>query len=104
MHVFAPGPIPRLDILEAAGQSIPEGTNAAVRVVLPIGGSTNQNIKIQARNFTGIVPIHVVVTPDNAPSITYTNQINMSTGNPAQLTVNVVIPAGTASTINAWTR
>jgi hypothetical protein len=104
MHVFPPGPVPRLDILQAAGQNIPEGTNGQVRIVLPIGAATNQTVKVQARDFTGILPIHLVVTPDNAPSTTYTNQIDMTATNLALLTFNVQIPAGTASTINAWTR
>jgi hypothetical protein len=103
MQVFQ-NPIPRLDILEAAGQIIPEGTNAAVRVTLPLGTTTNQTVRVQARDFTGLVPINVVVTPNNGPSTKYPAQIDMSAGNPAEITVNVVIPVDTTCQIHAWTR
>lgn len=106
MYVFPPV-VPRLDIVEAAGQQIPEGTLGPVQVELPPGASTNQTVKLRARDFTGLVPINVVVTPEYGPSTTYTNQIDMST-NPAELLVNVVLPSSsttrTISRINAWTR
>jgi hypothetical protein len=103
MFVF-PAVQSRLDIIQAAGQSVPEGTPNPVQVQLPIGAPTNQTVVVQGRNFTGLVPIAVVVTPETGPSTTYSGQLDMSTGNPAQATFNVVIPSGNVSQIAAWTR
>jgi hypothetical protein len=103
MFVFPPV-VPRLDIVEAAGQSIPAGTPNAVNIELPAGSPTNQVVKLQARDFTGSVPIRVVVTPESGPSRNYDALIDMTSGNPAQASVNVIIPAGTISRLYAWTR
>ena len=102
MFVFFTPPT-RLDILQAAGQTIPEGTNGAVVVNLPAGSPTNQTVTVQARNFTNNVPISISVVPENRPSSNYLATITMTT-NPSQTTVNVVIPDGTISRISAWTR
>jgi hypothetical protein len=93
----------RLAIIEAAGQVIAEGASATVSVQLPRGASTNQLVKVQARNFTNDVAIRVVVTPDMGPSSRYDTNIVMS-ANPSSVTVPVVLPAGQISRINAWTR
>lgn len=103
MTVF-PSIIPRLDIIEAAGTIIPQGTNSDVNVTLPLGSPTNQTVRIQARDFQGIVPIIVVVTPENGPSTTYAAEINMGAGPVAETNVTVVIPPNTFTRINAWTR
>ena len=95
-------PLTRLDILQAAGQTIPEGTNSAVVINLPAGSPTNQTVTVQARNFTNNVPISISVVPENRPSSNYLATITMTT-NPSQITVNVVIPDGTISRISAWT-
>jgi hypothetical protein len=71
---------------------------------LPEGSPTNQIVKVQARDFTGLVPITVAVTPDAAPATRYDVEINMAAGNPATTNVNLVIPAGTSCRIYAWTR
>lgn len=75
-----------------------------VRVQLPEGALTNQVVTVQARDFIGVVPITVEVTPDSAPSIRYNTAIDMAGGNLAQTNVPVVIPAGTSCRIYAWTR
>jgi len=103
MHVF-PTNTSRLDIIEAAGTAISEGTPIPVPVQLPVGSPTNQVVKIQARDFTGIVPITVAVTPDAGPSTRYDTQIDMAGGNVASTDVTVNIPVGTTSRIYAWTR
>jgi hypothetical protein len=64
MIVF-PAVIPALDIIEVGGQAIATGTNNAVTIELAVGVSTNQTVRVQARNFTNDVPIRVVVTPEN---------------------------------------
>ena len=104
MFVFPPAPIARLDIIEAAGTAIPEGTGNLVQVDLPAGSSTSRTVRVQGRNFTGLVPITVIVIPENRPAIRYDAQINMSGGNPSEVTVNVTIPDGTISRIQTWTR
>jgi len=103
MVVFPPL-LPRLDIIEAAGQTIAEGTPSEIVVQLPAGASTNQTVTVQARNFTSNVPISVVVTPENAASANYNATIDLGSGDPPKVTVNVVIPAGMKSHIHAWTR
>jgi hypothetical protein len=102
MFVF-PSPNPRLDIVQAAGQTITEGTNNAVVINLPVGATNNQTVTVQARDFTNDVNIAVQVVPENRPSATYAATVTM-TNNPSQTTVNVVIPDGTISRIYSWTR
>lgn len=102
--VAFPAVIPRLDIIEAAGTIIPQGTNSDVNVTLPLGSPTNQTVRIQARDFQGIVPISVVVTPENGPSTTYAAEINMGAGPVAETNLTVAIPPNTVTRINAWTR
>ncbi len=104
MFVFPPAPIARLDIIEAAGTVIPEGTGSIVQVELPAGSSTSRTVRVQGRDFTGIVPITVIVIPENRPSTRYNAQIDMSGGNPSSVTVDVVIPDGTVSRVQTWTR
>ena len=103
MIVF-PSVIPRLDIVEAAGTSIPEGTSSEVVISLPLDSPTNQVVKVQARNFTNDVPIRVVVTPENAPSVSYDTVISQGSGNPPSTNVDVILSAGQIYHINTWTR
>jgi hypothetical protein len=105
MVVFPPNP-PRLDITQAAGNNIPVGTNSAVFFMLPQGSSTNQTVTVQASNFGKLVPIRVVLTPDNGPSVSFDAEIdNSANNNPASVTVPVVIPVvNTRVQVNAWTR
>ena len=103
MFVF-PNPLSRLSITSAAGQSIPEGTNAPVVVMLPFGSDTNQIVRVQARDFAGIVPINVVVTPQNGSRRVFPAEIDTTSGNPAFRDVNVTIPLNTEAVIHAWTR
>lgn len=102
MQVF-PDVIPRLDILEAAGQSIPERANSGVSIQLASGASANQTVRIQARDFINAVPIRVMVTPENGPSAAFDTNIVMTT-NPASVVVPVVIPPGGISRIHVWSR
>jgi hypothetical protein len=103
MIVFPAAPL-ALDIIEVAGQAIPAGTNNSVQIELSNGASTNQTVKVQARNFTNDVPIRVVVTPENGPSGSFDAVISQASGNPPSTNVNVVIPTGSICNINAWTR
>ena len=103
MFVFPAGN-PHLDIISAAGTPIVEGTNAPVIVFLPVGASTNQIVRVQARAFTNDVPIRVKITPENAPSATFDGVIQQSSGNPPFADVQVTLPVDTVCNVHAWTR
>ena len=103
MLVF-PTPLPRLDILEAAGTTIAEGSGPVV-VLLPFGSSPNRSIKIQARDFNSSVPITLVLTPDHGTPSTYTTKIdNTSALNPATTSIDVVLPINEQTTVNVYSK
>ena len=102
--IIFPAVMPALDIIAVGGQPIAQGTNSSVIVELAVGASTNQTVHVQARNFTNDVPISVVVTPQHGPSASFDAVILQSSGNPPSANVPVIIPAGSACQINAWTR
>jgi len=101
--VFPPNG-PKLDILQAAGRTIAEGSAAPVFVELPFGANTNQTVTVQARNFGAAVPIRVVLTPASGDPISYDTQIDNLATNPAQVTVPVGIPVNSVVAVHAWTR
>jgi hypothetical protein len=103
MTVFPPGN-PRLDILEAAGTTIPEGTNAPVLINLPFGSDTNRTVTVQARNFNEVVPIEVVLTPDTGPSTVVPANIDNAAVNPATVAVPVGFPVNTPVAVQVWRR
>ena len=100
MAVFPPV-VPKLALTQVAGQAIAGG--APVDVLLPFGSNPNQSITVRASDFTGTVPIDVVLVPVSGPSTTIPAQINMTT-NPAQTTVNVTFPVNNRTRVWAWTR
>ena len=104
MMLVFPSPLPRLDIIEAAGKAIPEGTSSAVTLILPFGADPNQNLKVQARSFKKLIPIQVVLTPDSGDPIVYTSQIDNSVTDPAFATVPVSVPANQRVTVSVWKR
>ena len=92
-----------LNIVEAAGQTIPVPATAGVQVNLPAGSSQNRQVKVAGSGFGANVPIRVVVTPENGASSSYDAEIPIVGGN-GQVTVDVVIPVGGVTQIHAWTR
>ena len=102
MIVFPPV-IPRLDITQAAGTTIPLNTNGPVTINLVAGANPTNTVTIRAQDFTNSVPIRVVLTPENGASISYDITLNM-TSNPAQTNVTVVFPIGVPTRVDAWTR
>lgn len=92
-----------LNIVEAAGQTIPVPATAGVQVNLPAGSSQNRQVKVAGSGFGANVPIRVVVTPENGASSSYDAEIPIVGGN-GQVTVDVVIPIGGVTQIHAWTR
>lgn len=104
LMVVSPNPVPRLDIIEAAGTTIPEGTASAVAIQLPTGSSTNRTVTVQARNFGYSVPITVALVPDSGPPLLYEATIDNAAANPATAVVNVGVPVNTVVHVNAWSR
>lgn len=56
------------------------------------------------RALTALVPLEVVVTPENGSRRFFPAQIDMSTGNPAEVTGLIQIYPDTINTIHAWSR
>ncbi len=102
MLVF-PSPLPRLDIIEAAGTAIPEGSGP-VTLNLPFGSSPNRSIRVQARDFNATVPVTLVLTPDHGTPLSYSGTINNAAANPAAITFNVVLPVNEQVTVNAYSK
>lgn len=103
MFVF-PTPLPRLDIVEASGTTIPLDTDAPVTIQLPFGSMTNRTVAVRAQDFVSTVPISVVVTPDQGFPVTYTNVIDNLSVNPATNVIDIVVPVNIPVRIHAWTR
>ncbi len=97
-------PNPRLDIVEAAGTVIAEGATAPVYVQLPFNANPARTVTVRARDFGGVVPIRVVLTPDRGVPIVVDDQIDNTTVNPAQKTVNVTLPVNVLTRVTVWTR
>jgi hypothetical protein len=102
MQVF-PNPMPRLDIVEAAGRAIPLDAGPT-QVLLPSGSPANQVVKVRARDFGQNVPVRLVVTPDNGPAQTYDADINNTGVNPAEASITVNFPANVLTHVHVWTR
>lgn len=88
------------------GETNPINPLTPAAISLPAGADTNAIVRVVASGpFYGAlsVPIAVVVTPENGPSATYTNDVSLLNSN-GIANVTVTIPAGTISTLNAWTR
>ena len=103
MTVFPPGN-QRLDVIEAAGTNIAEGTAGPVTIELPFGSDPNRTVTVQARNFKAVLSIEVVLTPDNGSATTVKAEINNLSANPASVKVPVTFPLNTPVAVNAWIR
>lgn len=109
MFVFS-DVVPRLDIIEAAGEVIPEDQPEPIMVLLPFGSTSDHTVVVQARDFTGVVPIVVAVIPESGDPLGdlderfYFAEITMGKGDVGSVTVDVVIPVNTATHIMAWTQ
>ncbi len=99
-----PPNLPRLDIVDVAGTPVPPGTTSAVDIILPFGTPNDRTITVRATNFTGVVPIRVVVTLQNGVPIVTDTDIDMAGGNTADLVVPVDLPQNTLVNINVFTR
>lgn len=103
MVVF-PNPLPKLNITNAAGTAIAEGSTNPVTVFLPSGSSANQQITVRARDFGGMVPIRVALIPETGDP-TYTDAtIDNATNNPADGAVSVTLPVNVQVHVEVYTR
>ena len=102
MRVFADPP-PSLALTHVAGMEIAEGAPQAVTVVLPNNSPANQLVRVQARNFTGMLPIRVVLVPDSGDPVIQDATINMTT-NPASADLMMNFPLNTPVAVEAFTR
>ncbi len=94
----------RLDIIEAAGTTIPVGTGSRVSITLPIGASTNQVVTVRASGFTNDVPITLVVIPENGASTRYPSVITVTGGNPGTNTMTVTLPVDAVTYLQVWSK
>lgn len=98
-----PEPLPRLDIVHVAGGDIPVGSGPVTRL-LSFGSNPEQPVTVQATGFGSIVPITVVLTPDNGPAASFEGQIDNTTQNPASTTITATFPVNVQTTVHVWTR
>lgn len=103
MIVFPPN-APRLDITAVGANTIPVPANSPVFFMLPQDSNTNQTVRVRATEFKRVVPIRVVLTPDNGPSSSYDAEIDNSAAGSAEIEVQVVVPVNVQVHVNAWTR
>lgn len=104
MLAVQPNPLPRLDIVEAAGNAIPVGSGP-VTFVLPPGAAGPQRVRIQARDFAGPVPIRLIAQPDHGERIVVDAEIpNTAANNPATAEVQVSLPANDEVSLYVFTR
>lgn len=103
MFVFPPI-TRRLDIIEAAGQSIPTPASTAASITLAAGSDPNQKVKVAADGFVSNVPITVVVTPETGSSSTYNAEIPIGPDKKGEVAVDVVLSVGNINQIHVWTR
>jgi hypothetical protein len=102
LQVF-PNPMPRLDVVEAAGRAIALDAGPT-QVLLPSGSPGNQVVKVRARDFGQNVPIRIVLTPDNGAGQIYDAEINNTFVNPAEASVTVNFPPNVLTHVHVWTR
>jgi hypothetical protein len=93
---------PTLTLTEVAGTPIPAGTIPGT-IFLPFGSTTNRTVKLRARDFGRVVTNRVTLTPDSGPARTFDTVIDNTTTNPAEGSVDVVVPVNTKVTVHAWT-
>lgn len=102
LFVF-PSTIPRLDVTEAAGTTIPL-ESGPVKITLPFGSSTNRTVTVRAAGFGTSIPIALVLTPESGRRVLIESQIDNTTQNPATVTIPVQLLPNVQTTIHAWTR
>ncbi len=103
MVVF-PSPIPRLDIVSAAGTAITEGESTPVSINLPFNASSMQTVTVRATDFNTVVDIDLVLQPENGSRIVIPETIDNSAGGSTDKVINVDLPVNVQTKVFVWTR
>jgi hypothetical protein len=102
--IISPSNLPELRITQAAGTNIALTQTDPVFVLLPAGAPATQTVQVQAKNFSSVVPLVAVVTPEAGDRTTYNFDIDNTAGGATTGSVQVQIPAGVSTRIDVWTR
>jgi hypothetical protein len=97
-----PNPLPRLDLVRAAGADIPPNSGP-VYLELPFGSPAAQEIEVQARDFRAMVPIRVRLVPEAGTAVEYPMELDNRTENPVRGSVAVNVPPNVRTAVEVWT-
>ena len=101
--VFPPA-LPKVEIIEAAGQAVDPDAASPPVIVVPSGGPLTQTVRVRVRNFGGTALLAVVLTPESGARTT----VNLDIPNPGpgtnEGTATVTFPLNVPTRIDAWTR
>ena len=61
-------------------------------------------MKVQVKNFSSIVPLVAVVTPEAGDRTTFNFDVDNTVGGASTGSVQMQIPAGVSTRIDVWTR
>ncbi len=101
--VVFPPLLPRLDITEAAGQTVALDTPSPVLVDLDFNADPNQTITVRAENFLKVVNFALVLQPVNGSRTIIEESIDNTEGTPVIKEVDVVLPLNAQTEIFVWT-
>ena len=101
MSVFPEG-LATLAFNEVADTVIPEGSTAAVQLLLPVGASTSQTVKLRGRYFLGTVPIQVAVTPENGATTYFEGDLVAGADRTGTVTIALELPSNVPVSLHAW--
>lgn len=101
MSVFPEG-LATLAFTEVAGTAVPEGSTSALQLLLPVGASTSQTVKLRGRNFLGTVPIQVAVTPENGATTFFEGNLVASPDRTGTVTIALELPSNVPVSLYAW--
>jgi hypothetical protein len=97
-----PAPLPRLDLVRAAGQDI-AADSGPVFLELPFGSPATQEIEVQARDFRAVVPVRVRLVPEAGAATEYALTLDNRSENPVRGTVAVHVPPNVRTAVEVWT-
>ncbi len=95
--------LPQLSLVNVAGTDIAEGATSNATVILPSGSSATQPVTVRARDFGTVVPVRLVVTPQNGAQIIIDDTIDNTSTNPADKVININVPTDELLDIAVWT-
>ena len=103
MIVFPPN-MPKVEIIQVAGQAIDPNGSAPVNQVLPEGTNPQQTVRCRVTNFNGTAKLQVRLTPENGDFINYNLDIPNPGPGSAEGEVTVTFPVNLMTRVDAWTR